>query len=1062
MIKEKITFGIDRKEISHFTSIELFQVINNHHTFKIKVPCSVIEKPRAYTIENAQNWLGKTLHIALENKNNFLGIITNIELEFNLDHVGSQIILTGYSKTILLESGQNLHSWEDTTLQDMVREIIKNGAGEQLQNNIQPEFNTRINYQTQYLETDFQYIQRLAKTYNEWLFFDGEELFFGKPNAIREKERIALTLGQDLYTFNLGIKAKPNQFSSFTYNEDNNKLYQAKTQNKVEGLPRLGDQVFEASEKLFNTASLGYGKIPTSDEFFLETILKKHQESAMADANYITATSGNNKLKIGTIVSINAQEVLDVNTAQRLGLDLTKTNFQTQEIGVYIITEITHKATDIGEYENSFKALPAFIKKLPEPQIAFPQAQSQQAIVIDNNDPKGQGRIKVKMLWQQTKNLSTPWIRVMTTDAGNSNEVSKNRGFVFIPEVGDHVMLGFRYNDPNRPYVLGSLFNGQTGRGGGANNDFRTLTDPSGHYLEFERLNNITLADKKGNKFHIDSVGDALNITALKKINLFAEDITLNATNNIELNSGNNLEINVSKNMIMNVMTQLFVFTPALKQVVSGFMSLFSGKALINSSNAINIEAKELTTHGTEKMLVHSDKLTTINSKEVAEMHGNTKNSFTNNAKEVKGSKPESISKAIVYFRTPQDGTYNGEFGFDWLRQKDNSLTKEPDYASIIISGYKDGKTNLTKPEAIKQLKNEYKQIAINRKVPKKGEKYCVPYLTLFSKSYVNSITDPNIIKPVYKAKLRVLLEIEEDLDRLEFEYDKSIFTIDKPILKDKTKTAGIVKSVDKTIEITCNKDIISPLEIKLYAYPKGLTKAEQVAQRTLAGKILVLKNDKTVRKIQKFVLIGIRTNHTNTIGNDKIGSFTSGEKLSICNTLHQALVIPILEKATYNLNISKNSEFQTRIIRGVKHYGKYIDPTTEKIYEDATGFFTHLQSLCFKAKNSKGELPFDKYKSGYFTVFSLAAGVYDDAAGQIQDVGAKNLVLFPNKNDKTISHEALHGLGLAHTHADNNPIPEAIIKYVFPNGNDDRPNATDNIMSYSAELRKSTWKYAI
>ena len=335
-----------------------------------------------------------------------------------------------------------------------------------------------------------------------------------------------------------------------------------------------------------------------------------------------------------------------------------------------------------------------------------------------------------------------------------------------------------------------------------------------------------------------------------------------------------------------------------------------------------------------------------------------------------------------------------------------------------------------------------------------------MPFLTLFSKQYVDSIKDPNIVKPVYKAKLRVLVEIEEDLDRLEFEYDKSIFTIDKPILKDKAKTKGLIKSVNKTIEITCNKDVTSPLEIKLYAYPKGLSKAEQVAQRTLAGKILVLKNDKTVRKIQKFVLIGIKTNVKNTIKGEKIGGFTHGEKISICNTLHQALVVPILEKATHDLNLSKNSDFQVRIIKGVKHYGKYIDPTTENIHEDATGFFAHLQNICFKAKNSKGELPFNKYKTGYFTVFSLAADVYDDAAGQIQDVGTKNLVLFPNKNDKTISHEALHGLGLAHTHSDSSPIPDAVVKYVFPNGNDDRPNATDNIMSYSAELRKSTWHW--
>ena len=481
MIKEKIIFGIDRIEISHFTSIELHQTINNHHTFTIKVPHSVIEEPRAYNIKNSQNWLGKTVHIALENKNNFLGIVTKINFEQNQDHVGTQIVLTGYSKTILLESGTKMHSWEDTTMQDMVREVIKSGADEELQNDIQPETKTRINYQTQYLETDFQYLQRLAKQYNEWLFYDGEKLFFGKPKEY--PETIRLTFGTDLHNFNISVQALPNQFSGFTYNEDYNKLYTAKTQDKVEGLPKLGKEAFDASEKLYSTPSFEYGRFSTGYDGNLEMALKKRQEAAMAEANYITATSSNNHLKIGSIVSIFSNQEIHVNDVAMRGLDVRKTHYRTEEVGTYIITEITHKATDIGEYENSFKALPAFIKKLPEPQIVFPQAQTQQAIVIDNNDPKGQGRIRVKMLWQQAKNLRTQWIRVMTPDAGTSGEVPTNRGFVFIPEIGDHVMLGFRYNDPNRPFVLGSLFNGQTGKGGGANNDIKTIYTRSGHRI---------------------------------------------------------------------------------------------------------------------------------------------------------------------------------------------------------------------------------------------------------------------------------------------------------------------------------------------------------------------------------------------------------------------------------------------------------------------------------------------------------------------------------------------------------------------------------------------------
>ncbi len=390
------------------------------------------------------------------------------------------------------------------------------------------------------METDFQYIQRLAKTYNEWLFYDGEKLFLGKPK--KEGKRIKLTYNKDLYNLNISVQATANQFSGFTYNEDYNKLYKAQTQDKVEGLPMLGNQAFDASEKLYPTPSFEYGRIATGDDMFLETILKKRQEAAMADANYITATSSNNHLRIGTIVEIESTQALSPAEALAKGLNQNKIHYKTEGIGTYIITEITHKATDIGEYENSFKALPAFIKKLPEPQIAFPKAETQQALVIDNADPKGNGRIRVKMLWQQTKNLRTPWLRVMTPDAGTSGEVPTNRGMVFIPEIGDHVMLGFRYNDPNRPFVLGSLFNGTTAAGGQEKNHLKSIFTRGGSTITFNELEtSILVKDPSGNTWFMDGNGN-ISVTA-------PNDITITAGANISITAGQNITSSAALNI---------------------------------------------------------------------------------------------------------------------------------------------------------------------------------------------------------------------------------------------------------------------------------------------------------------------------------------------------------------------------------------------------------------------------------------------------------------------------------------------------------------------------------
>lgn len=585
MVIPKIIIGIDGKEISHFTKIDLKQTINTHHEFTISIPHSVIERPRAYTMENAQQSLGKVLHIRLSAANNFLGIITNVRYQQELGHVGSQIVISGYSKTILLESGQKLNSWEDFNLKDMVHDVVQTAAGDQLQFEIEPEFISKIEYQTQYLESDFRYIQRLAKQYNEWLFYDGEKLFLGKPKTVNTP--IKLIYNKDLFNLSISVQARPNQYSGFTYNENNDQLYQAQTNvDIVEGLPKLGKDAFEASSKLYNTSSYEYGQFSTGDDVYFETILKRKQESTAADSNYILATSGNPKLRIGSIINIESQQVQDKSEVYRKGLDSTKVHYDSNEIGTYIITEITHKAAESGEYENSFKALPAKIKKLPEPEVTMPIAQEQRAVVVANNDPKGNGRVRVQLLWQKKQQSRTPWLYVLTPNAGTSDVVDKNRGWVTIPEVGDHVMISFRYNDPNRPYVLGSIFNGKTGEGGKLDNHIKSFFTRSGCTITFDDTQkSILIKDPSDNSIYMDGEGN----------------ITVNAPKNMTINVGDNLDITVGKNMTVAVGGNK-------RTTIDGNNDL-----KVNKNNTVNtIELYKLITHMYEQK-VGADKTVTIN-----------------------------------------------------------------------------------------------------------------------------------------------------------------------------------------------------------------------------------------------------------------------------------------------------------------------------------------------------------------------------------------------------------------------------------------------------------------
>jgi hypothetical protein len=425
---------------------------------------------------------------------------------------------------------------------------------------------------------------------------------------------------------------------------------------------------------------------------------------------------------------------------------------------------------------------------------------------------------------------------------------------------------------------------------------------------------------------------------------------------------------------------------------------------------------------------------------------------------------PERIGFAVVYFR-PLD-SWNGEFGFDWLREKDNGLNQtdptkpgyDPAYADIIEGGYKDGKEDpITKVitgsdltgrptgTAYAKLKTQYPIAPIAPGVFPAGgyapTQYFVPYLTLFSKEFVDTLpsTLAEKLRPVFEAKLKVFVAIKDTIDRLEFEYNKNLLEVNENILKDKNKTNGLVASAS-VLKITCKKDLPSDKEIKIYAYPKN------GQPRMLAGKIVVLKNDASVRKKEKFVLVSTWTDITKSTSIIK-GQFTRQEIENFYHILHQALIMPTIEETSNVLDLSGNADFQTG--------GKYIDASNKLMLVDLT-INDISKPLFHEMRNLFLNNPLNsKYKIGsYFTIFSsLMAPNHPSAIGCIEGIGIHNAIMLLGRRDTTLPHEAVHGLGLYHTHNDGIPIIETNRKYTFANG------TTTNIVSY-ANIRNTSWRW--
>lgn len=531
LIDSNISVSIDGKRLFTFKSLKLHQSINDHHSFELTLDLETGGNRYVHNLKDSAKWLGKKVAIRMKKSGApaFLGVVTNVSLHRKNSDFG-HILVSGYSTTYLLENGRNFHSWSDCTLDDIVKGLCTD-AGVRMQ--VHSEYTETIDYICQYNESDFAFIKRLALQYNEWLYYNGTELIFGKPKL---PEPVRLEFGTSLTSLDIGVQtlARPAKVFSYLAMHDQS-LAEPTPDNASSGQDILGCNAFQASLDIFKKPANQYALPRINYSTEMRNYVRKKQEAEAAESHYVIGTSEHTDLTVGSIVKLTSSFL------ERVG------SVTSESLGKFIIIDITHTASEDGYYSNEFRAIPAVTHYLPLPDVDMPIAEPQMAKVTKNEDKLGHGRVKVQMNWQ-TGNMSTDWIRVMTPDGGSSDEVRTNRGFVFIPEVGDHVLVGFRHGDPNRPYVMGSLFNGTTGAGGFAENHLKSIRTRSGHAIELnDSLSSlgITIKDRKGNYIHINSYEDSIVVNAEK-------DITFNAGETFTVNA-KNMALNIEENTIESV-----------------------------------------------------------------------------------------------------------------------------------------------------------------------------------------------------------------------------------------------------------------------------------------------------------------------------------------------------------------------------------------------------------------------------------------------------------------------------------------------------------------------------
>lgn len=223
--------------------------------------------------------------------------------------------------------------------------------------------------------------------------------------------------------------------------------------------------------------------------------------------------------------------------------------------GTYNIIVVKHLARDYSHlgssksssqlYENTFYCLPSTVNYQVPNKYRKPLVNGAQTALVVG--PKGEelytdkyGRVFVQFHWDRKgkkDDQSSCWIRVAQLIAG------KNWGTLFMPRIGQEVVVHFIDGDPDRPLIIGSVYNNdnlppyqlpfeqtksgiktRSTKGGGASN-----------------ANELRFEDKMGQEEIFIQAQKDFNQTIKNNLSVqVGNQSTLQAQQSIELKVGNN------------------------------------------------------------------------------------------------------------------------------------------------------------------------------------------------------------------------------------------------------------------------------------------------------------------------------------------------------------------------------------------------------------------------------------------------------------------------------------------------------------------------------------------
>jgi len=352
----------------------------------------------------------------------------------------------------LLSYRSDCRIFQEKSAPDIVEEVFKNLGFNDFSWKLQGSYSPR-EYCVQYRETDFQFVTRLLEEEGIYYFFKHES----------SKHTLMLSDYAKAYE---KVELEPIDVIDGTHTDHKISQWQH-SYNFCSGAVSHTDYDFQVPATSLMSEQQTIVDLPNIKQFEHYDFPGTYSEKSSGDTS---ARNRMESLEAGHS-QVSARSDYPI-LAPGYSFKVGRHSDDSETKKKYVISTITHtanegsyRAGDNGSfnYSNEFQCIPEETVLRPIKTRAKPYiAGSQTAVVVGPSSEEIYtdkfGRIKVHFFWDRLGKKdenSSCWIRVAQSWSG------KKWGAQFLPRVGHEVLISFMEGDPDRPIVVGSVYNAE-------------------------------------------------------------------------------------------------------------------------------------------------------------------------------------------------------------------------------------------------------------------------------------------------------------------------------------------------------------------------------------------------------------------------------------------------------------------------------------------------------------------------------------------------------------------------------------------------------------------------